>query len=259
MSNSVSLSLNTPDMQSLQTASHFQFSTVGLDNLTELQYTLATLVCDLSGSVTPFKTEIERCASTIVESLAKSPRVENLLFRVVGFNAQISEVHGFRLLREINPNEYNNTLNPSGNTALYDAILSSIEATNRLARMLVDQESEVNAVIYVLTDGMDNASSGTTLAIKNAINSAMKDECLQSIAVILIGIGYQDANVKTYLDRVNSEANLSQFVDLTELFTKASPATALAKIAGFVSKSFSTTSQVLQSGNSNASSSLLTI
>ena len=60
------------------------------------------------------------------------------------------------------------------------------------------------------------------------------------------------------LEAFKDGAELTQFVDLTDLFNKQSPAKALAKLAGYVSKSISTTSQALASGTSTAVSSQLT-
>lgn len=246
-------------MQSLTTPSNYSFSGVGLDQLGATEYTLATVVVDVSGSVSGFKNELEKCLKTVLGSCKKAPRAENLLFRVVSFNQDVGEVHGFRQLADIKPTEYDNALNPSGNTALYDAVLSSLEATGVYGQQLASQEFMANGVVYVITDGMDNSSSSSPASIKKAIEKIRKDENLESVAVILIMVGASDPMAASDLDKFKTKADITQFIDLTDLFTKGSPEGALAKLAGYISRSVSSTSQSLGSGSATATSSLLTI
>lgn len=246
-------------MENLQTASRYGFSGVGLDALGATEYTLATIVTDISGSVTGWVKQLEDCLKAIASSCQDSPRAENLLLRLVSFHDRVEEVHGFRQLEDIDVSEYDNSLQTRGMTALYDAIHTSIEATADYGKLLVDQgDMSANAVVYVLTDGGDNASKHTVNTIKKLIQDVRMDEKLESISVILIGVGYGDASLKQYLDDLKDKAELDQFVDLTELFQKSSPEKALAKLAGYVSKSISSTSQSLASGSTSPSSSLLT-
>lgn len=249
----------TTDMKNLMTSSRYGFSAVGLDALGASEYTLATVVVDISGSVTAWRKNLEDCIKTIVKTSKMSPRSDNLLLRLVTFNDNVSEIHGFRLLNDIDESEYDGSLHPGGITALFDATHSSIEATGDYGKLLVDQgDMSANAVVYVITDGMDNASANTSKEIKKMIENVVNQEYLESMAVILIGVGYSDGSTVTYLDEFQKEADINQFVDLTELFTKTSPEKALAKLAGYVSKSISSTSTALASGSTSASSSLLT-
>jgi uncharacterized protein YegL len=247
------------EMTSLQTGSHYGFSAVGLDALGATEYTLATVVCDISGSVSSWVKDLEECLKTILKSCQSSPRSENLLLRLVAFSDDVEEIHGFRLLGDIDPKEYDGCLNIRGCTALFDAAHTSIEATADYGKLLVDQgEMSANAVIYILTDGGDNASKNTATTIKKLIQKVRMDEKLESIAVILVGVGYDSQNLADYLDKFKKNAEIDQFVNMTELFNNSSPDKALAKLAGFVSKSISSTSQALASGSTTPSSSLLT-
>ena len=250
---------NDDTMSQLATASNYGFSAISLDDLESSEYTLASIEVDLSGSVHGFKDALEKCVSTTVKSCKDSPREENLLLRVVGFNTQLNEIHGFRLLSEIDPAEYDGTFHPGGGTALFDAAQSAVEASDTYGQMLVDQEYSANAVIYIITDGADSgASVATAKSVKKAIEQARLDENLESIAVILIGVGYDSSWAKSYLDNFKTEADITQFVDMTKLFNESNPEKALAKLAGYVSKSISSTSQALSSGTSTAASSQLT-
>ncbi|MDX1333382.1 MAG: alpha/beta fold hydrolase, partial [Robiginitalea sp.] len=48
-----------------------------------------------------------------------------------------------------------------GMTALYDATYASVGATLAYAKRLTDQDFDVNAAVYIVTDGMDNRSATT--------------------------------------------------------------------------------------------------
>lgn len=247
-------------MQQLQTPSNYQFSGANLDQLGAAEYTLATVVVDVSGSVSSFKTDLEKSIKTTVASCQDSPRCDNLLMRVLSFNDSLKEVHGFRPLADIDVKGYDNSLNPCGGTALFDAVMNGVEASEVYGKQLVAQDIMANAVIYVITDGCNNSGYATAKSVKKAIEKIAKDEkSLESVAVILIMVGYGDSNAKTELDNFRAEANITQFVDLTDLFAKANPAKALAKLAGYISKSVSSTSKALASGSSAAASSKLVI
>ena len=248
-------------MSTLKTPSKFSFSTVPVDKLAAIanEFTLATLVVDESSSVYDFAKDLEKCAKTVLESCATSPRSDNLLLRFLKFCGKVEEVHGFRPLAEINSDEYTGKINPSGSTALFDAVTNAVEASEVLGENLVNQEFTANAVIFVLTDGEDNMSRTTPNSIRKALDRIAKAEKLESVAVILIQVGTKDAGVKAALDRFATEAKLTQLIDLTDLFASAKPGKALAKLAGFITRSISSTSTALASGSSTAASSKLTI
>jgi len=257
MSNSVKAD---ETMQQLQTPSNYQFSGANLDQLGAAEYTLATIVVDVSGSVGSFKADLEKSIKTTVTSCQDSPRCDNLLMRILSFNDKLNEVHGFRPLADIDVASYDNSLNPYGGTALFDAVMNGIESSEVYGKQLVSQDIMANAVIYVITDGCNNSGNATAKSVKKAIEKIAKDEkSLESVAVILIMVGYADSASKAELDNFKTEANITQFVDLTDLFAKANPAKALAKLAGYISKSVSSTSKALASGSSNAASSRLVI
>ena len=247
------------EMSSLMTASRYGFSAVGFDSLGASEYTLATIVVDISGSVDGWEDKLEDCLKAILKSCQSSPRSDNLLLRLVRFNSSVTEIHGFRLLNDIDESEYEGSLRPGGCTALFDASHTSIEATGDYGKLLVDQEDmSANGVVYIITDGQDNASKNTPKMVGKAIIAIIHEEKLDSFAAILIGVGYSDTITATYLDNFKDEADINQFVDLSELFASGSPEKALAKLAGYVSKSISSTSLALASGSTSASSSLLT-
>ena len=170
----------------------------------------------------------------------------NLLLRLLAFNTNLQEIHGFRLLSDIKPEDYK-AFKPQGMTALYDAAYSGVSATLEMAKRLIQQDFEVNGCVYIITDGMDNASTMTPKAIADKIQDAVSGEEIESLITVLVGlINPNDKyakDVRHALTTFQVEANLTQFVD-------AGDATAqrLAKLAQFVSQSISAQSQALGTG-----------
>jgi uncharacterized protein YegL len=224
----------------------FQFSAIRIEDLGASEYTLVTIVVDISGSVIRFADELLNCIKSIVGACQKSPRAENLLIRLLTFNDDVYEIHGFKNLTDIDVSAYK-PLEPDNMTALFDATYDGVGASLEFAKQLVDQDFDCNACVYIITDGMDNRSSMTPNTIKEKIENAIRKEEIESIVTILVGLhDPQDSwaqDVKQSLERFKKDAALTQFVDVGE----ATPQR-LAKLAGFVSESISSQSQALGTG-----------
>lgn len=228
------------DTTVLQTVSNFGFTAQRPDTLGASEYTLVTIAVDASGSVGGFKTELEKAFRDIIGACKKNGRAENLLVRGTVFNDNLTEINGFQTLDTINENSV--SFSPSGGTALYDAALEGVEAVGTYGKQLDDMDYLVNAVVFVITDGQENSSRTTnTDKIKTAIEKIRKSETLESIKTILIGVG--DTNIQTYLDDFHSKAGFDQFV-----WAGSADAKSLAKLADFVSRSISSSSQSLGTG-----------
>ena len=246
MSNSIQID---PDMSALTTASNYHFSAVKIDDLGAAEYTLVTMAVDVSSSVSAFKDELEKCLATVIDACQKSPRSENIMVRLLSFNSRLNEIHGFKPLSSVDINEYQGVLYPSGMTALCDAVQSSVEATQNYGKTLVDQDYQVNGIIYVITDGQDNVS----VATENTVRKAIETEALDDLTVVLIGVNTTDPQ---YLDGFKSNCNINQYIDIGN----ASPSN-LAKLGRMISQSISSTSTSLAQGQnaSNSMSSLLSL
>jgi len=222
---------------------NFQYSAARLETLGATEYTLVTIITDVSGSVAGFKDDLEKCLKEITMACSKSPRADNLLLRLLTFNSRVDEVHGYKLLMNCNPDDYNGVLRCGGNTALYDASYNGIEAALAYGKTLTDNDFAVNAIIFVMTDGDDNDSTYLAKHVKESLDKAMKNESLESLVSILIGVNVKDPHMLQYLEDFKKEAGFTQFVAIDEA-TKNK----LAKLAEFVSKSISSQSQSLGSG-----------
>lgn len=223
--------------------SGFQFSGVSVSNLGASEYTLVGIACDRSSSVYDFASEIEGCLKNALEGCQRSPRVDNLLTRVLAFNQSVEEVHGFRPLADCPLASYNGFLKPGGSTALYDATVNLVDSVATYGKVLMDQEYTANGIVIVLTDGMDVGSTLAVTQVKEAIQRARRNESLESVLTILIGVNVQDPQISQGLSEFKDKAGFDQYVEVKD----ASPKT-LAKVAGFISKSVSSQSQALGTG-----------
>lgn len=230
---------------------NFQFSAVRIEELGATEYTLVTIVCDVSGSVDPFANELLNCIKSIIGACQKSPRAENLLVRLVLFNHNLTEVHGFRELSTINPDDYEG-LHPDGMTALFDATYDAVGATVEYAKRLIEQDFDCNGAVYIITDGMNNRGTMTPIEIRNKIQRATGTEEIESLITILVGLhdptlGWEQ-EVQTALKEFKESAELTQFIDAGEATPKK-----LAKLANFVSESISSQSNALGTGTPSQS------
>lgn len=237
--------MNQSDSVVLQTVSNFGFTAQRPENLGSSEYTIVSIALDVSGSVQPFNAQLEKAYKEIIGSCRKNPRSENLLVRGATFNTALNELHGFQTLDLIDENAVK--LNPCGGTALYDATLEAIEAGFTYGKQLGDLDYLCNLLVVVATDGEENSSvTGSLAKIKARIEEVRKSEKLESIKVILIGVG-DDTSVKRYLDDFSKQVGLDQYVHIDNTDAKG-----LAKLAGFVSRSISSSSQSLGTGGPSA-------
>lgn len=221
--------------------SSFQFSAVRIDQLGSTEYTLVDIAVDVSGSVAGFQKQLLEALKTIIEACKKSPRAENLMIRLVTFDDDLEEVHGFRLLNTIDPNDYK--IQIGGCTALFAASYTGLGAIKSYAETLYDQDFGVNGIAFVITDGMDNRSKETAAMVAEMKNAAITGEKIESLLTVLIGVNVTDRSVSDCLKRFEKDGQFDQYVEATN----ATPET-LAKLASFVSKSISSQSQSLGTG-----------
>lgn len=228
------------------TQGNFGFSGTRIDKLRASEYTLASIVVDRSGSLLGFDGAVEKVLQSIVAASRKNPRADNMMIRVTYFNSHLEEQHGFKLLPNINLDDYQGTVKPSGSTALFDAVAEAVQATTTYAQELNKQDLDVNGILIIITDGQDSGSYGgsvqTPAEVKRLLNLSVAGESLESIVSLLIGIN-TDARSAQALADFSREAALTSFIDAGD----ATP-TNLARIVNFASKSLNSQSQSLGTG-----------
>ncbi len=228
---------------------HFGYTGTRLADLTgATEYTLVSIVLDESGSTGGFAAEMEKCVAEIVKACRYSPRADNLMLRLIAFGTNYREVHGFKLLQSCNPDDYIGCYGSGGSTALFDASCDAIEATRDYAKQLADNEYLCNAIVFVLTDGDDNASKFGAIQVKEALAKCVSSEAMESLVSVLIGVNINDPRIAAFLQNFHKTAEFTQFVELKDASEKT-----LAKLAAFVSKSISSQSQALGTGGPSQS------
>jgi hypothetical protein len=174
--------------------SSFSFKGARIESLGATEYTLVTIAVDVTGSTAEFADELRSMLITAVESCQKSPRRDNLLLRVITFSTAVggvNELHGFKLLRDIKPSDYPQ-FRPDGMTPLFDATFSVVGAMVQYGEELVAQDFNVNGILFVITDGYDNQSRTTPKMIAEQVAKTRKEESIESLVSVLIGINVGD-------------------------------------------------------------------
>jgi hypothetical protein len=222
----------------------YGFSGTRIEDLRAAEYTLVSIAADCSGSVQAFAPEIERCITEVVASCHRSARADNLMLRLVTFDDQLTEVHGFRPLVACDTAGYRGCIRSGNTTALFDATLNAVEAAVGYGQRLSDNDFDVNAIVFVITDGADNASSATPAAVADAIAGAIRGRAVESITTVLVGVGTSGDALGPYLEAFRRDTGCTAYIDLPR-----ADATSLGKLARFVSRSIAVRSQALGSGH----------
>jgi uncharacterized protein YegL len=226
--------------------SHYGYSATRLEELGATEYTVVTIACDVSGSTADFIFDMEACITRIVQACKSSPRADNLLLRLVAFDDTLSEVHGFKLLENCNLADYGGVLRAGGSTALYDAAENAVSSTTDYGRQLLAGDFSANGILFVVTDGMDNASRLPARKVREALERAVKSEALESLVSLLIGVNVSDPHAAQFLRQFHKDAGFTQYVELDQ-----ADAQTLARLAEFVSRSISAQSQTLGTGGAS--------
>jgi hypothetical protein len=223
--------------------SHYGYSGTRIEALGATEYTLIGIAADQSGSVHPFRTEIEDCLKAIVRSCGASARADNLMLRCTTFDQRIHEVHGFRPLANCPADDYVGAVDAGGTTALYDAAHNAVAAVVNYGETLTAKDFEVNGVIFVITDGYDNASTLTSKDVAAAVSEAVQSESLQSVLTVLVGVNVSNAACSRELMAFSANAGFDQYIEIAKADAKT-----LARLAVFASRSISQASTALGGG-----------
>jgi hypothetical protein len=225
--------------------SGFSFSATRVGDLGATEYTLVGVAADSSASVSPFAQEIEACIKEVVKACRRSPRADHLMLRLVTFDSTLHEVHGFRPLAECPESDYDGAIQCNGTTALYDAATTLVQSVGVYGKTLCDASFDVNAIVFVITDGADNASTHDVKALAKALAAVRKAEHVESLVSVLVGVNVADAQLDGYLQALARDAGFTQYLPLCQ-----ADAASLARLARFVARSIAVQSLALGTGTS---------
>jgi hypothetical protein len=226
--------------------SGFNFSGKRIEHLAGLssEWTLATVAVDATGSVLGFNDLLRQCLMSTARGCQLSPRRDYIMLRALIFNSHldhgVEEIHGFKPVNEINPDDYPEII-PDGYTTLNDACYSSIGASNKYGEDLRRQDYNANGILVVITDGGENASTASQAMVKSELESTVREEKLESMVSILVGINAKQ--LKKTLEAYQRDTGIDHYIDAGE----ATPDN-MAKLAGFISQSVSSQSQHVGTG-----------
>lgn len=167
--------------------------------LAEVEYTLASIVIDLSGSVFRYVHDLKEALKTLIMSLRNHSRRKFMMIQVLGFqDDRVIDIQGFTQVEQIDVDAVLRQITCNGYTPLYDGIARGLETLEVYATSLSQQSFTANGVLFVLTDGFENNSKRVRniSQIKDAINKlrpadndpAAKNRCLESLLTLAVGI-----------------------------------------------------------------------
>lgn len=228
------------------TVSGFQFSGLPIDdNLTSDEYMIGEIAVDLSGSMSGSERELEDMLGKITDMNKKLPTANRIMQRVSSFNSCVAEIHGTRLITNIDSNEYKKTLRAQGLTALNDAALYSLEASEKYCKDLMAQDYDASACIFILTDGGENISHNNIKKVADTIKRIKRDEtAMISLVTCLIGF---DSSSSREFEQWAKDAGFDTFVDMKNVTPSS-----LGKACNLISQSFSSASQQVTSKDTSA-------
>lgn len=221
--------------------SNYSFSAEKLDSLEEMEYTLVTIALDLSGSMGGYENDMKSSLTTIIESCKKAPKADNILIRVISFNSHLKEEIGYVPIVAVDPDEI--SFSTTGMTDLYGAAYSAVGATVQYAEDLLSRDILCNGILFVITDGYDTCHAMSPDRVRSVLMESAKEEKLESIISVVIGLGYNQDSVQT--ETIREVLGFSHGKYFGEITSQN-----LAKLSGFVSKSVSSQSQSLGTGTS---------
>lgn len=234
---------STPMTTRSLSGSAYGYSGARVDALGAAETTLVAITADQSGSVAAFQGPIEDCLAEIVRACRSSPRADHVVLRTVAFDDRVHEVHGFKPITACDPASYRGALAPGGSTALFDAAHHTVGAVVAYGEELAKRSIDVNAVVFVVTDGCDCASVLVPGHVRQAVDAAIRSEALQGVLTVLVGVNVRDPAVGTALMRFSTEAGFDHYVEL-----ERADAASLARLARFASRSISLASTALGAG-----------
>lgn len=216
-------------------AMNFQFSGVRPEQLGASEQTLVVVALDVSGSMSGYAGDLNKTMAAIVGACQQFPRADNVLLRLVTFNNQTGEVHGFMPVTGISAHA---PFRPTGGTALFDAAYSAIGSVGAYGRALAGQDLAVNGIVFIVTDGEDNCSVATPTQIRLQVETLRRQESLESMLTILIGFGDDNKALRQF----HQSAGFDQYVAAGAVTPDS-----LARMANFIARSITSQSWAMAS------------
>ena len=191
---------------------------------------------DVSPSIRPFQDNMNTALRDVfMQELKNSHRKDDIVIKGITFNESVEHKSGFMPITSL-ADDYLEVEGTGHATALYDAVLESLNHVKEYRIDLEDQGIDVRTSITIITDGRDNASSPDAAGkIKSFVNDLRANEAwASSFTITMIGVGdevyFKEACVDMGLDPAKC------------LVTIGATAKEIRQIMGVVSQSVSSSS-----------------
>jgi len=151
----------------------------------------AVFAIDVSGSVGGYVDELNKGMNEFVQRMQKSHVSEKLFVSIVEFQSNVKVRSGFQPIDQVPVIDFTNSI--GGMTALYEG--TKVALTNALDYRTGLESAGVNtkSLLFVITDGQDNASNCRPSDVKDIITNLLKEERnFASFESILFGIGKEN-------------------------------------------------------------------
>lgn len=189
---------NSQNLSSLNTDVNFDYNFGNYNpNDIEVSETInAIFIVDISSSVIQYGKELNSALNDFTARMQKSHAAQNLFVSNIEFNSTVNVVSGFRPISEIQPIDLVPRI--GGTTALYKACAIGLKNAIDYRKDLENAGVNCKTLMFVITDGEDNASGNVVAAdVKAMIDDLLKEERNHfSFESILFGVG-NDSSFET--------------------------------------------------------------
>lgn len=137
--------------------------------------TLVSVVLDMSGSMSPHQRTVIDAYDAMLKALAGSKAAASILLSTWVFADRPALLHGYQPVgwhQPLTVAEYA----PDGCTALHDALLGCMTGLVAYGQQLLDNGVPNRRVVFVLSDGEDNASTARALDVRTAAKALLAQE-----------------------------------------------------------------------------------
>ena len=196
----------------------------------------AVFVLDVSGSVGSYVDELNKGMNEFTARMQSSHVSEKLFVSLVEFNSNVNVKSGFQPIDQIPTMDFSNSI--GGLTALYDGVKTGLKNALDYREGLESAGVNCKTLLFVITDGGDNASASRPSDVKDIITDLLTEERnFASFESILFGIGTDPSDFNT------AAADMG----IKNVATISDTADDIKKMINFISSSVSSAS-----GNGNA-------
>lgn len=185
---------------------------IGLDadSLDSPDATLVSVVLDMSGSMQPFKRAVIEAYDAMLAALSGAKAATSILVSTWAFSDRPTLLSSYEPV-ERKPRLSSAVFQPDGGTALYDATLHALTGLVGYGQELWDQGIPTRRVLFVLSDGDDNASRASAADVKTLAESLRQKE---SATLAYAGFGTTDPHTQAarlgFSDVVTASASESE-------------------------------------------------